>query len=82
MTSELDTIRRVRELLEPQSTMTLATVDESGDPDTAPFFFSGMPSVQVGYATPITREDLDTGLKWRCNCFAGRAFGISSDNFH
>ncbi len=40
MTSdELDTIRCVRELLESQSTMTLATVDEQGHPDAAPLFF-------------------------------------------
>jgi uncharacterized protein YhbP (UPF0306 family) len=39
MTSELDTIRCVRELLESESTMTLATVDEYGNPDAAPLFF-------------------------------------------
>jgi uncharacterized protein YhbP (UPF0306 family) len=39
MTSELDTIRCVRELLESESTMTLATVDEHGSPDAAPLFF-------------------------------------------
>jgi uncharacterized protein YhbP (UPF0306 family) len=40
MTSdEIDTIRCVRELLESQSTMTLATVDEQGHPDAAPLFF-------------------------------------------
>ena len=40
MTSdELDTIRCVRELLESQSTMTLATVDEHGYPNAAPLFF-------------------------------------------
>jgi uncharacterized protein YhbP (UPF0306 family) len=39
MTSEPDTIRWVRELLESQSTMTLATVDEHGNPHAAPLFF-------------------------------------------
>ena len=39
MTSKLDTICCVRELLESQSTMTLATVDEHGNPDAAPLFF-------------------------------------------
>ncbi len=40
MTSdELDTIRCVRDLLQSQSTLTLATVDEQGHPDAAPLFF-------------------------------------------
>jgi uncharacterized protein YhbP (UPF0306 family) len=39
MTSEPDTIRSVRELLESQSTLTLATVDEHGNPDAVSLFF-------------------------------------------
>jgi hypothetical protein len=39
MTSEPDTIRSVRELLESQSTITLATVDERGHPHASPLFF-------------------------------------------
>ncbi len=39
MTSELDTIQAVRELLESESTMTLATVGEDGNPYVAPLFF-------------------------------------------
>jgi uncharacterized protein YhbP (UPF0306 family) len=39
MTSDVDTIRSVRELLESQSTLTLATVDEHGNPHASPLFF-------------------------------------------
>ena len=39
MTSELDIIHAVRELLESESTMTLATVGGDGNPYIAPLFF-------------------------------------------
>lgn len=39
MTTEPDTIADIRELLESQSTMTLATADEHGQPHASPLFF-------------------------------------------
>jgi len=39
MTAKLDTIACVRELLQSQSTMTLATVDDRGRPHATPLFF-------------------------------------------
>ena len=39
MASDPETIQSIRDLLESQSTMTLATVDEHGVPDATPLFY-------------------------------------------
>ncbi len=69
MTSELDTICWVRELLESQSTMTLATVDEHGSPDAAPLFFFLRDDLTLYWLSPAdSRHSINLRAAAGCSC--------------